>query len=135
MKESIKLKISKNDLIKLLEKYYEEKLGKKIKISITTTEECFGLYEVEELVTRIKFETKETMMDEVLGKIEHTITHSLDESDIKEVLSEHLRSKGYTVDTINYEQYRDYDRRTYGFRGIEATLERTGPIKRFKLWK
>ena len=55
MKESIKLKISKNDLIKLLEKYYEEKLGKKIKISITTTEECFGLYEVEELVTRIKF--------------------------------------------------------------------------------
>ena len=55
MKESIKLKISKNDLIKLLEKYYEEKLGKKIKISITTTEECFGHYEVEELVTIIKF--------------------------------------------------------------------------------
>lgn len=73
------------------------------------------------------------MMDEVLGKIEHTITHSIDESDVKEVLSEHLRGKGYTVNTIHYEQYRDYDRRLYGFRGITATLERTGPIKRLTL--
>lgn len=31
MKEEITLKISKNDLVKLLEKYYEEKLGKKLK--------------------------------------------------------------------------------------------------------
>lgn len=133
MREEITLKISKNDLVKLLEKYYEEKLGKKIKISIKTTEECFGLYEIDELVTRINFETKEIMMDEVLGKIEHTITHSIDESDVKEVLSEHLRGKGYTVNTIHYEQYRDYDRRLYGFRGITATLERTGPIKRLTL--
>lgn len=126
MREEITLKISKNDLVKLLEKHYEAKLGKKIKISITTTEECFGLYEIEELVTRIKFETKETMMDEVLGKIEHTIIHSIDESDIKEVLSEHLREKGYIVSSVSYEQYRDYDRRLYGFRGIEAKLERKG---------
>lgn len=133
MKESITLKISKKDLVKLLEKYYEDKLGKRIKSSITTTEECFGLYETEELVTRINFETKETMMDEVLCKIEHTITHSIDKSDIKEVLSEHLSEKGYTVDSVSYEQYRDYDRRLYGFRGIEATLERTGLIKRFTL--
>ncbi len=126
MREEITLKISKNDLVKLLEKHYEAKLGKKIKISITTTEECFGLYEIEELVTRIKFETKETMMDEVLGKIEHTIIHSIDESDIREVLSEHLREKGYTVSSVSYEQYRDYDRRLYGFRGIEAKLERKG---------
>ena len=116
MREEITLKISK----------YEAKLGKKIKISITTTEECFGLYEIEELVTRIKFETKETMMDEVLGKIEHTIIYSIDESDIREVLSEHLREKGYTVNSVSYEQYRDYDRRLYGFRGIEAKLERKG---------
>lgn len=126
MREEITLKISKNDLVKLLEKHYEAKLGKKIKISITTTEECFGLYEIEELVTRIKFETKETMMDEVLGKIEHTIIYSIDESDIREVLSEHLREKGYTVNSVSYEQYRDYDRRLYGFRGIEAKLERKG---------
>ncbi len=133
MKEEITLKISKNDLIKLLKKYYEEKLGQKIKISITTTEECFGLYETEELVTRIKFETKETMMDEVLGKIEHTITHSIDESDVKEVLREHLRRKGYTVNTIRYEQYKDYDRKFYEFSGITAILERTGPIRRLTL--
>lgn len=126
MKEEITLKISKNDLVKLLEKHYEEKLGKKIKISITTIEECFGLYEIEELVTRIKFETKETMMDEVLGKIEHTITYSIDESDIKEVLIEHLRGKGYEVNSVRYQQYRDYDRRLYGFEGIEVKLKRKG---------
>ena len=70
MKEEITLKISKNDLVKLLEKHYENKLGKKIKISITTTKEYVGFYETEEIVTRIKFETKETMMDEVFGKID-----------------------------------------------------------------
>ncbi len=133
MNEEITLKISKKDLVKLLERHYQDKLGKKIKISITTTKEYVGFYETEELVTRISFETKETMMDEILGKIEHTITHSINESDIKEVLSEHLREKGYIVDIVNYQQYQDYDRGTYSFTGIEATLERTGPIKRFKL--
>lgn len=124
MNEEITLKISKKDLVKLLERHYQDKLGKKIKISITTTKEYVGFYETEELVTRISFETKETMIDEILGKIEHTITHSLDESDIKEVLSEHLREKGYTVDIVNYQQYQDYDRGTYSFTGVEAILER-----------
>lgn len=126
MREEITLKISKKDLVKLLERHYQDKLGKKIKISITTAKEYVGFYETEELVTRISFETKETMIDEVLGKIEHTITHSIDESDIKEVLSEHLREKGYVVDNVNYMQYQDYDRGSYSFTGIEATLERKG---------
>lgn len=124
MNEEITLKISKKDLVKLLERHYQDKLGKKIKISITTTKEYVGFYETEELVTRISFETKETMMDEILGKIEHTITHSINESDIKEVLSEHLREKGYIVDIVNYQQYQDYDRGTYSFTGVEAILER-----------
>lgn len=124
MNEEITLKISKNDLVKLLERHYQDKLGKKIKISITTTKEYVGFYETEELVTRISFETKETMMDEILGKIEHTITHSINESDIKEVLSEHLKEKGYIVDIVNYQQYQDYDRGTYSFTGVEAILER-----------
>lgn len=124
MNEEITLKISKKDLVKLLERHYQDKLGKKIKISITTTKEYVGFYETEELVTRISFETKEIMMDEILGKIEHTITHSINESDIKEVLSEHLKEKGYTVDIVNYQQYQDYDRGTYSFTGVEAILER-----------
>lgn len=124
MNEEITLKISKKDLVKLLERHYQDKLGKKIKISITTTKEYVGFYETEELVTRISFETKETMMDEILGKIEHTITHSINESDIKEVLSEHLKEKGYIVDIVNYQQYQDYDRGTYSFTGVEAILER-----------
>lgn len=124
MNEEITLKISKKDLVKLLERHYQDKLGKKIKISITTTKEYVGFYETEELVTRISFETKETMMDEILGKIDHTITHSINESDIKEVLSEHLREKGYIVDIVNYQQYQDYDRGTYSFTGVEAILER-----------
>lgn len=124
MNEEITLKISKKDLVKLLERHYQDKLGKKIKISITTTKEYVGFYETEELVTRISFETKETMMDEILGKIEHTITHSINESDIKEVLSEHLREKGYIVDIVNYQQYQDYDRGSYSFTGVEAILER-----------
>lgn len=133
MKEEITLKISKNDLVKLLEKHYKNKLGKKIKISITTTKEYVGFYETEEIVTRIKFETKETMMDEVFGKIEHTIIHSIDESDIKEVLSEHLREKGYIVDSISYDQYKDYDRKFYDFRGIEATLKRKALTKKLSI--
>ncbi len=133
MNEEITLKISKKDLVKLLERHYQDKLGKKIKISITTTKEYVGFYETEELVTRISFETKETMMDEILGKIEHTITHSINESDIKEVLSEHLREKGYIVDIVNYQQYQDYDRGTYSFTGVEAILERKELTRKFTI--
>ena len=133
MREEITLKISKKDLVKLLERHYQDKLGKKIKISITTTKEYVGFYETEELVTRISFETKETMMDEILGKIEHTITHTIDESDIKEVLSEHLKEKGYTVDNVSYEQYQDYDRGSYSFTGVEATLERKAQTRKLTI--
>ena len=36
MKEEITLRISKKDLIKLLERHYQDRLGKPIKISIKT---------------------------------------------------------------------------------------------------
>ena len=135
MKEEITLRISKKDVIKLLERHYQDRLGKPIKISIKTTKECFGLYETEELVTRISFETKEATMDSILGKIEHTITYTLDESDIKEVLSEHLSEKGYEVTSVRYEQYQDYDRGLYGFNGLTAELKSKGMVRKLVQWK
>lgn len=92
------LKCTKEEVINLIEQYYQQKEGRKVTARISAKKECMGLYETEGCVTTIK--VKEEM--EFLGmrkEVETLIT----KKELQDIFNALLEEKGYIATNLTYD--------------------------------
>lgn len=95
----MQIKYSKKELIELIEKYYLEKEGRDVKVSITSNSQPTGIFETNSCVTIIK--VKEEIV--LLGK-KVQVSETLDKNTISNIIGEMLESIGYNLESLEFDQ-------------------------------
>ena len=103
--------INGENLLQILKYYY---LKEGAEVSISTKKERIGYYEIESCVTKISVKRKINIYG-----VENTITEILDETQLKEVLSEVLSENGIEVQSLQL--LNNLQTRTTGYGMAEKT--------------
>lgn len=103
--------INENNLLQILKSYY---LKEDADVSISTKKENIGYYETESCVTKILVKRKIN-----ISGVENTIVETLDENELKGILSEVLFETGIEVESL--ELLNNLKRKTVGYGMAEHT--------------
>lgn len=135
----MKIKLTKQDIISLLEKYYSDMEGVDTKVLIKVSKEYvgYGMNEYEDAIIDISRESS----IEIFGK-KYSSKINISEEDVKEVFKSIIESQGYEY--VNFELLYGLETETVGyymgerevstakFNGAELIVNKKNKVKKIK---
>lgn len=124
MKENITMKITADELKKLLVDYYEKEYNdNNFDIIFETKEECVGLYETKVVQTHIKLKRNIRIGNHIAA-----IEEELDKDDVNEILTKMLCNTDFEVEYITFDNKKEcvgyYEDTEFTFNGLKVDLKR-----------